>query len=197
MTHTTSHDAPAASEDEPTEAVEAGAQAEVTGPISVRPVGDGDFFDWLALYEKYATEHDTVLTDEKALRLWVWLGDPSHEENGLVAVAGDRLVGLVNFHEFSRPLASDRALFIDDLYAPESPIQQEVGSALIEAVRAWGANAGVGAVQWAATSDDVASWRRFDGVAAQTPRVTFELPIELANDGLANDGPANDGTAGE
>lgn len=162
----------------PVEAAPGDEETEFEGPVTVRPVNDGDFFDWLALYERYAAEHDTVLTDEKALRLWVWLGDPEHEENGLVAVAGDRIVGLVNFHEFSRPLASDRAIFIDDLYAPVSSRQQEVGSALIEAVRSWGANAGAGAVQWAATSDDVASWRRFDGVAEQSPRVTYELPVE-------------------
>ena len=71
--------------------------------IDVRPVADGDFFAWLDLYEKYAEFYETTLTDQKALLLWSWLTAPDHEEDGLVAVDGERIVGLAHFREFAAP----------------------------------------------------------------------------------------------
>ena len=96
---------------------------------------DGDFFAWLDLYEKYAEFYETQLTDQKALLLWSWLTAPEHEEDGLVAVDGERLVGLAHVREFARPLEGDRGLFLDDLYVLEEERGKGVGHALIDAVR--------------------------------------------------------------
>lgn len=146
--------------------------------IEVRPVRDGDFFAWLELYEKYAEFYDTELTDQRALILWSWLTAPEHEEQGFVAVDGDRIVGLAHVREFARPLEGDRGLYLDDLFVLESERGSGTGRALIQHVRSLAEERGLGVVQWITAQDNTTAQRVYDEVATRTSWVTYE--IELA-----------------
>ena len=143
--------------------------------IEVRPVRDGDFFAWLDLYAKYAEFYETELTDQKALVLWSWLTDPDHEENGYVAVDGDRIVGLANVREFARPLEGDRGLFLDDLFVDPERRGRGVGEALLERLRGLAAERGWGVVTWITAADNVVARRLYDRVAEAQPWVTYDL----------------------
>jgi Sortase and related acyltransferases len=146
--------------------------------ITIRTLADGDFFSWLGLYEGYAAFYDTPLTDEKALRVWTWLNDANHEENAFVAVDDHgTLVGLAHYREFTRPLESDRGLFIDDLYVAPDLREQGTGTALIEAVRALAAERGYGVVQWLTAADNETAQRLYDTVGKRTPWVTYEIAL--------------------
>ncbi|KQV07803.1 GNAT family N-acetyltransferase [Leifsonia sp. Root112D2] len=146
--------------------------------ITIRPLADGDFFSWLGLYEGFAAFYDTPLTDEKALRVWTWLNDANHEENALVAVDGEgTLIGLAHFREFTRPLASDRGLFIDDLFVAPDSREQGTGTALIDAVRTLAVERGFGVVQWVSASDNEAAQNLYDTVGKRTPWVTYEIAL--------------------
>ena len=148
--------------------------------IDVRPVADGDFFAWLDLYEKYAEFYETPLTDQKALLLWSWLTAPDHEEDGLVAIEGERLVGLAHFREFARPLEADRGLFLDDLYVADENRGKGVGHALIEAVRQRAVERGLGVVQWITAHDNRTAQNVYDSVASRTSWVTYEIDLPKA-----------------
>lgn len=148
--------------------------------IDVRPVADGDFFAWLDLYEKYAEFYETPLTDQKALLLWSWLTAPDHEEDGLVAVDGERLVGLAHFREFARPLEGDRGLFLDDLYVADESRGTGVGHTLIEAVRQRAVERGLGVVQWITAHDNQTAQNVYDSVASRTSWVTYEIDLPKA-----------------
>lgn len=145
--------------------------------IEVRPVRDGDFFAWLDLYSRYAEFYNTPLTDQRALVLWSWLTDPEHEESGLVAVDGDRIVGFANIREFARPLEGDRGLYIDDLYVLQEERSKGVGHRLIETVRSIAAQHHLGVVQWITASDNVDAQRVYDSVASRTSWITYEIDL--------------------
>ncbi|MFF2051626.1 GNAT family N-acetyltransferase [Leifsonia sp. NPDC058194] len=145
--------------------------------IEVRPVRDGDFFAWLELYTKYAEFYETELTDQRALVLWSWLTAPEHEEQGFVAVDGDRLVGLAHVREFARPLEGDRGLFLDDLFVLESERGAGIGRALIQHVRSLAEQRGLGVVQWITAHDNTNAQRVYDDVAARTSWVTYEIDL--------------------
>ncbi len=150
--------------------------------ITIRPVADGDFFAWLGLYEKYAAFYETALTDEKALLVWTWLTDPAHEENALVAVDDEstgenQLVGLAHYREFARPLESDRGLYLDDLFVDGDSRGKGAGRDLIAAVRAIAEARGLGVVQWITAADNETAMKLYDGVAARTPWVTYEIEL--------------------
>jgi GNAT superfamily N-acetyltransferase len=145
--------------------------------IEVRPVKDGDFFAWLDVYAKYAEFYDTQLTDQKALVLWSWLTAPEHEEDGLVAVDGDRIVGLAHFRQFARPLEGDRGLFLDDLFVVEEERGKGVGAALIQKVRSLAEERGLGVVQWITAQDNSTAQKLYDDVANRTSWVTYEIDL--------------------
>jgi len=145
--------------------------------IEVRPVKDGDFFAWLDVYAKYAEFYETQLTDQKALLLWSWLTAPEHEENGYVAVDGDRIVGLAHVREFPRPLEGDRGLFLDDLFVVEEERGKGVGAALIQKVRSLAEERGLGVVQWITAQDNSTAQKLYDDVADRTSWVTYEIDL--------------------
>jgi len=148
--------------------------------IEVRPVKDGDFFAWLDLYAKYAEFYDTELTDQRALVLWSWLTDADHEEEGYVAVDGDRIVGLAHVREFARPLEGDRGLFLDDLYVLEDERGKGVGHQLIASVRSLAEERRLGVVQWITANDNADAQRVYDSVASKTAWVTYEIDLVAA-----------------
>jgi len=148
--------------------------------IEVRPVRDGDFFAWLDVYAEYARFYETELTDQKALVLWSWLTDPEHEEDGYVAVDGERIVGLAHVREFARPLEGDRGLFLDDLFVVEEERGKGVGSALIQKARALAEERGLGVVQWITAQDNATAQKLYDAVASRTSWVTYEIDLASA-----------------
>lgn len=148
--------------------------------ITIRPVREEDFFAWLELYAGYAAFYHTDLTDEKALLLWSWLINPAHEENGYVAVdEGDdnRLVGLAHVREFTRPLETDRSLFLDDLFVAEDHRTQGTGRQLIDFLRGVAAERGLAVVQWLTAADNEDAQHLYDAVATKTSWVTYELTV--------------------
>jgi GNAT superfamily N-acetyltransferase len=148
--------------------------------IEVRPVKDGDFFAWLDVYAKYAEFYDTELTDQKALVLWSWLTADDHEENGYIAVDGDRIVGLAHVREFPRPLEGDRGLFVDDLFVIEEERGKHVGTALLQHVRSLAEERGLGVVQWITAHDNSTAQKLYDEVAERTGWVTYEIDLATA-----------------
>ena len=116
-------------------------------PIEVRPVGTGEFFPWHAAYTGYGEFYETPLHDEKAVLVWSWIIDPSHELECLVAVEqgddGDEIVGLAHFREFARPLEGNRGIHLDDLFVLPEKRTGGVGRALIEGVYAVGRERGI------------------------------------------------------
>jgi GNAT superfamily N-acetyltransferase len=148
--------------------------------ITIRPVREEDFFAWLELYAGYAAFYDTELTDEKALLLWSWLINPAHEESGFVAVDNDdddRLVGLAHVREFTRPLETDRALYLDDLYVAEDHRGSGIGRQLLDFVRDLAKERNLGIVQWITASDNEDAQRLYDAVAGKTSWVTYEMTV--------------------
>jgi GNAT superfamily N-acetyltransferase len=148
--------------------------------VTIRPVKESDFFNWLELYAGYASFYETDLTDEKALLLWSWLIDGNHEETGLVAVdedADDALIGLAHFREFARPLETDRGLYLDDLFVSESSRGKGTGRALIQAVKDEAAKRDLGVVQWITAADNETAQHLYDEVGTRTPWVTYEMTV--------------------
>lgn len=154
---------------------------EATMPIEVRPVGTGEFFPWHAAYTGYGEFYETPLHDEKAVLVWSWIIDPSHELECLVAVEqgddGDEIVGLAHFREFARPLEGNRGIHLDDLFVLPEKRTGGVGRALIEGVYAVGRERGIAAVTWITAEDNTSARALYDQVGEKTTWVTYEKEL--------------------
>lgn len=149
--------------------------------ITVRPIGDRDFFSWIPLFAGYAEFYESPFSDETALTVWQWLNDSSHELEAVVAVEagemGDKLVGFAHFREVPRTLESRRGLYLDDLFVDPEYRGSGVGSQLIEAVRELGEKRGHSLVRWITSETNEAAQKVYDKVADRTSWVTYEIRL--------------------
>ena len=143
---------------------------------TVRRVDDGEFFTWLDLYTGYGEFYDSPLTDEKAVLVWSWLTDPTHELEAYFALneAGEP-IGLAHVRVFSRPLAGSRGLFLDDLYVAPGARGQGAATAILETLRTRAQEEGLSVVRWITAGDNAAAQRVYDRVAEKTEWVTYDL----------------------
>ena len=143
---------------------------------TVRRVDDGEFFTWLDLYAGYGDFYDSPLTDEKAVLVWSWLTDPTHELEAYFALndAGEP-IGLAHVRVFSRPLAGSRGLFLDDLYVAPGARGQGAATAILETLRTRAQEEGLSVVRWITAADNAAAQRVYDRVAEKTEWVTYDL----------------------
>src|SRR5450755_4041480 len=111
--------------------------------IAIAPPVAADKPDWRRLYEGYTTFYKRTLTDEVAETVWVWLNDPGHVLEALVARdARGRVVGIAYFRAMPRPGTGGVAGFLDDLFVDPEFRGGGVADRLLEAVGALGRQRG-------------------------------------------------------
>jgi GNAT superfamily N-acetyltransferase len=130
---------------------------------------------WETLYRAYAAFYRVPMTEAILDRLWSWLLDPAHPEEGLVAIdhAGT-LVGLAHYRAYAAPLEGCEAGFLDDLYVNPAARGQGVGRRLIEAVGEIARARGWPHLSWMTAADNAQARRVYDGIATATRWVTYE-----------------------
>ncbi|PXA67812.1 GNAT family N-acetyltransferase [Cryobacterium arcticum] len=146
--------------------------------VTVRPLGDKDFFPWLGLFEGYSEFYQSDLTDEKALRVWSWVIDKNHDLDGAVAVNenGD-FVGFTLYRAFPRTLSGDVGLFVDDLFVATDAREDGVGRALLDFAKEYAKSHGYRQLQWITAADNETAQKLYDEVGTRTSWVTYEAEV--------------------
>jgi ribosomal protein S18 acetylase RimI-like enzyme len=146
--------------------------------VSVRPLGDKDFFPWLGLFEGYSEFYKSDLTDEKALRVWSWIIDKNHALEGAVALDDDgEMVGVAHYREVPRTLDADRGLFLDDLYVVPDARSTGAGRALMDFVMQHARDRHISQIQLVTAADNTTAQRLYDAVGTRTDWVTYEIEL--------------------
>lgn len=143
--------------------------------VNIRPIADGDFFNWIGLFEGYTTFYKQEFTDQKALIVWSWISDKDHETFGFVAERDGELVGLIHLREFARPLAASRGLFVDDLYVVDEVRGSGIGSALLDTAKQYAHENNLSVVRWITAPDNEVAQVLYDKVATKTEWLTYDM----------------------
>lgn len=143
--------------------------------VQIRPIADGDFFNWIGLYEGYTTFYKQEFNDQKALIVWSWLSDKNHETFGFVAERDGELIGLAHLREFARPLDASRGLFLDDLYVVEAARGDGVGTMLIDTAKAYAQENKLSVVRWITAPDNEVAHLLYDKKAKRTEWLTYDM----------------------
>lgn len=142
----------------------------------IRPVESDDRSAWNMLYQEYAQFYKVNQTDEMRDRVWLWINDPAAQTEGLVAQTQDgKLVGLVHFRSFARPLAASVGCFMDDLFVSPEKRGSGVADSLIENVKKVAHERGWSVVRWITAEDNYRGRGVYDRVATQTKWVTYDI----------------------
>jgi len=146
--------------------------------VTVRPLGDKDFFPWLGLFEGYSEFYKSDLTDEKALRVWSWIIDKNHDLDGAVAINDDgEFVGFTLYRAFPRTLSGDVGLFIDDLFVAPDDRDAGTGRALMDFATQYAKAHNYRTLQWLTAEDNTNAQKLYDEVGSRTSWVTYEAEV--------------------
>ena len=150
----------------------------VGSPVVVRPVEPGDREVWGRLFAGYRTFYELAEDPAVVDRVWSWLGDASHEEDGLVALVDDRVVGFAHHRLYSRPSEGETGLFLDDLFTDPEARGHGVGRALIARLTEVARDRGAVKVRWVTAPDNHMAQRLYDDVADRTDWLTYDLLVD-------------------
>lgn len=146
--------------------------------VTVRPLGDRDFFPWLDLFAGYCNFYEVDITDEKALRVWSWISDKNHELSGAAALDDDRnLVGFVHYREVPHTLTAGRGLFLDDIYVKPEARNTGVGHALMEFAQEYAREHQLGSIELVTKPDNKEAQKLYEDLGARTEWLTYEIEV--------------------
>jgi GNAT superfamily N-acetyltransferase len=145
--------------------------------LRIRPVQPDDYAGWLPLWEGYNAFYGrvgaTALDAQITATTWQRFFDVGEPVFCLVAVDGDRLLGLTHFlyHRSTTRLAL--TCYLQDLFTHERERGRGIGRALIDGVyRAAGAT-GIRRVYWQTHETNAAGRRLYDQVARHAGFIVY------------------------
>ncbi|KVN00464.1 GNAT family N-acetyltransferase [Burkholderia diffusa] len=145
--------------------------------LSVRPVRQDDFDNWLPLWDGYNRFYgrfgDTALPREITRLTWSRFLDGAEPVHARVAERNGRLVGLVHFLYHRSTTLIGPTCYLQDLFTLESERGKGVGRALIEAVYDAAHAQRAERVYWQTHETNHTAMRLYDTIAEKTGFVIY------------------------
>jgi GNAT superfamily N-acetyltransferase len=149
-----------------------------TAELVIRPLTRGDKEQWRELWAGYLAFYSTALSaevyDSTFERL---IGDDARDFHGVVAEIEGELVGLVHFLFHRHCWKIEDVIYLQDLFTLKHYRGQGIGRALIEAVYAYGDQAGAPTVYWLTQDYNTQARELYDQVADVTPFIKYQRSV--------------------
>lgn len=149
--------------------------------LIVRPVRRDDFDSWLPLWDGYNAFYgrsgETALAPEITRATWTRFFDAYEPMWALVAEQDGQILGLVHYLFHRSTIALQPSCYLQDLFTVAAARGKGVGRALIEAVYAEAAKAGIPRVYWQTHETNAAAMRLYDQVAEKSGFVVYRRMI--------------------
>ncbi|HVE67094.1 MAG TPA: GNAT family N-acetyltransferase [Solirubrobacteraceae bacterium] len=142
--------------------------------IDVRDVAAADEAAWRALWDGYLEFYGRALDPSVTAATWSRLLEPG-PMSGLVAVDGDRVVGLANYLLHPSTWSRADSCYLEDLFVAPATRGRGAGRALIEALAARARERGWRHVYWHTEGGNRAARALYDGFASADGFVRYML----------------------
>ena len=130
---------------------------------------------WEKLYRGYADFYKVEMNDKILQTVWNWLHDKSHEVEGLVYEAEDKIVGLAHYRRMPSPLRGQYIGFLDDLFLDPKYRGQKIGEKLINKMKEISNSRGWNLLRWITRNDNTRAKSLYDRVSEKTTWDVYEL----------------------
>lgn len=148
------------------------------GKVEVRPLQTADRERWNELWRGYLEFYRYSLPADLTDLTWRRLLDPAHPFQGLVALDGQRVVGIVHFHVHASTWARVGYCYLEDLFVDAACRGLGTGRALIEAVYRTADEQGAERVYWHTENTNERAQHLYRQVAELTPFVQYRRRTE-------------------
>ena len=143
----------------------------------IKPINQDDFLDWKVLYKQYLEFYKTTLSPEQLTKLWSWFFNADKKMYCYAAIYESKIVGLVHFREYLRPIKAASAVFIDDLYVENKFRGMSIAQRLIQSVNDFCLAKQIPLVRWATAHDNQVAMRLYDKIATQTQWKIYDMAV--------------------
>lgn len=145
--------------------------------LDIKLINQNNFPEWKVLYKEYLEFYKTDLTEQQLITLWDWFFDPAQSMHCHIAVHENKIIGLVHFREYLRPIKAATAIFMDDLYVRNSFREMGVAQRLIKSVNDFALAKKIPLVRWATAHDNQVAMRVYDKIAKQTQWKIYDMIV--------------------
>ena len=143
--------------------------------ITIRPTQPDDYAQWAELWRGYLTFYETTLPDEVYRSSFDrMLGDDPRDFSGMLALDGDRPVGLVHYLFHRHGWKVEEVCYLQDLFTLPDIRGRGVGRALIEAVYDAADAYGAPSVYWLTQDFNASARILYDQVGTLTPFIKYQ-----------------------
>jgi len=146
----------------------------VTEDLSIRPVRPADRAGWEPLWQGYLAFYRADLPADVTEHTWTALTDPASTVHGLVAVTGDRVIGLAHVVLHATTWATRVTCYLEDLFVDRSVRGAGVGRRLIEAVYEFADEHEASGVYWLTQEYNAPARSLYDTVARRSSFVVYQ-----------------------
>ena len=140
--------------------------------VTIRPVVENDYAQWLPLWDGYNAFYGrsgaTALDPAVTRTTWARFFDAHEPVHALVAEEGGRLIGLAHYLYHRSTTAIGPSCYMQDLFTTAEARGRGVGRALIEAVYAAARAAGSPRVYWQTHETNHTAMQLYDKVAERS-----------------------------
>jgi ribosomal protein S18 acetylase RimI-like enzyme len=133
------------------------------------------FADWAVLYREYACAFKVALTEETLNIVWEWLEGYETELRGIGAINADgKLVAIVHYRRFLRPLVGEVGMFLDDIYVSPSARRQGVGKQLLDTLERIADAQDCTVIRWITSDENKEAHKFYDQFGQKTGWITYD-----------------------
>ena len=142
--------------------------------LTIRPLQAGDEPEWPRLWTLYLEFYESSVEEEVYRSSFDrMLSGKDNEYCGLIALLGDRSVGIVHFLFHRHGWKVENVCYLQDLYVDADIRGTGAGRVLIEAVYAAADEAGCPDVYWLTQEFNEVGRRLYDHIGAVTPFIKY------------------------
>jgi GNAT superfamily N-acetyltransferase len=142
--------------------------------FQLRALGESDFEDWKVMWGMYLDFYETQLPEDVYTTTFErLLSKDVTSQNAIVAVLGDRMVGLVHFIFHPHNWKIEDVCYLQDLYVSDSVRGRGVGRLLIESVYKEADKRGTPTVYWLTQDFNKTARLLYDKIANVTPFIKY------------------------
>jgi len=142
--------------------------------FQLRALGESDFEDWKVMWGMYLDFYETQLPEDIYTTTFErLLAKDITSQNAIVAVLGDRMVGLVHFIFHPHNWKMEDVCYLQDLYVLDSVRGRGVGRLLIESVYEEADRRGTPTVYWLTQDFNKTARLLYDKIANVTPFIKY------------------------
>ena len=145
--------------------------------ISVVPVQQEDYSEWLPYWLSYQQFYEVDLSEEITLQTWQRFLAADVDMHCAVAKKGQEILGFVHYLFHASTWSVNDFCYLEDLFVVKHSRGKNTGKCLIEYVKQKATERQCGRLYWHTQEKNVTAQRLYDRIANKPGVIEYRLPL--------------------